>query len=165
MLSLHWYAEQGTNSSTISIKKSETSIFHKNESFWIKETYIVQLLKDIKLATENISWPYREKEVDVWDWIPDEEEERIAPFRELEEWTGLRQEMLPPETMLNDHQVSRLLGTLKNMLDEYNWSFVLQLEVPERIQYETIRQNFKQQAQVKRWHPGFFELCSPGTSP
>jgi hypothetical protein len=35
--------------------------------------------------------------------------------------------------------------------------------VPERIQYATIRDNFKQPAKVKRWHMGFFELCRSGT--
>lgn len=49
------------------------------------------------------------------------------------------------------------------MLNDYNWSFVLQTEVPERIQYAAIRDNFNQQAKVKRWHMGFFELCIPGT--
>ena len=58
--------------------------------------------------------------------------------------------MLPPVEMLNDEQVSSTLAALKKMLDAYSWSFVLQTEVPERIQYGTILDNFKQQAKVKR---------------
>lgn len=127
------------------------------------ESYVIQLLEDLAFATENVSWPFVEKEVDLWDWIPEEEEDRTAPVRDLEDWTGIRQEMLPPATMLNDNQVERLLEALKKLLDEYNWLFVLQTTVPERIQYETIRQNFCQQAKVKRWHMGFFELCREGT--
>ena len=49
------------------------------------------------------------------------------------------------------------------MLDAYNCSFVLQTEVPERIQYAAIRENFDQEVKVKRWHMGFFELCKEGT--
>jgi hypothetical protein len=49
------------------------------------------------------------------------------------------------------------------MLDAYNSSFVMQTKVPERIQYAAIRDNFNQQAKVKRWHMGFFELCKKGT--
>jgi hypothetical protein len=124
--------------------------------------YIEQLLGDIADATENVSLPFIEKELNLDDFITDEEENENAPVRSLEEWTGITREMLPPEEMLNDHQVNSLLAALKKLLDAYNWSFVLQTQVPERIQYSTIRQNFDQQAKIKRWHMGFFELCSPG---
>jgi len=127
------------------------------------ENYISQLLSDIRYATENVSWPYAEKELHLWDWMSDEDEDKTAPVRELEEWTGIRKEHLPPADMLNDEQVNRLLDALKKMLDAYNWSFVLQTQVPERIQYAAIRDNFDQSAKVKRWHMGFFEVCKPGT--
>ncbi len=127
------------------------------------QKYIDQLLEDITCATEDVSYPYTEKELHLHYWIPDEEEDKTAPVRELEEWTGIKQEMLPPETMLNDEQLCQLLSALKKMLDAYNWSFVVQIQVPERIQYETIRNNFDQPAKIKRWHMGFFELCRPGT--
>ena len=65
--------------------------------------------------------------------------------------------------MLSDEQVYILLEALKKMLDAYNWSFVLQTNVPEHIQYVTIRDNFNQQVKVKQWHMGFFELCQTGT--
>ena len=127
------------------------------------ENYLEQLLSDIDYATKNVSWPFAEKELQLWDWIPDEEENKSAPIRSLEEWTGIHKEQLPPAEMLSDEQVNRLLDALRKMLDEYNWSFVLQTQVPERIQYATIRENFDQHAKVKRWHMGFFELCRPGT--
>jgi len=127
------------------------------------ENYIRQLTDDIDKAAENVRWPFIEKELHWQDWISPEEEDKIAPVRSLEEWTGISKEMLPPETMLNDEQVQQLLDALNKMLDAYNWSFVLQTKVPERIQYATIRHNFNQQAKVKRWHMGFFEVCQPGT--
>ena len=127
------------------------------------EKYIQQLLADIAFATGNVSWPYMEKELDLWDWMSPEEEEQTAPVRDLEEWTGIRKEMLPPEKLLNDEQIAQMLVALNKMLDAYNWSFVMQIKVPGRIQYETIRENFDQPAKMKRWHMGFFEVCRKGT--
>jgi len=130
---------------------------------YMMQKYIHQLLDDIAHATENVSLPFIEKELDLHDWISDEDEDKTAPIRNLEEWTGIRMEMLPPQEMLNDEQLNSLLDALKKMLDEYNWSFVLQTQVPERIQYAAIRSNFNQDAKIKRWHTGFFEVCLPGT--
>ncbi len=127
------------------------------------EHYIEQLLADIAYATENVEEPYREQESDVLCWISDEDEEATAPRRPLEKWTGIRKMALPPAEKLDDDQVCRLLKALKKMLDAHNWSFVIQIEVPERIQYETIRRNFDQEAIVKQWNMGFFQLCAPGT--
>ena len=127
------------------------------------QRYVEQLLADIVCATENVDWPYHEREWGIHDWISDEEEDLTAPRRPLEEWTGIRKVQLPPVEMLSDRRVRRLLGALKAMLDAHNWSFVLQTEVPERVQYAAIRDNFDQEATVKRWHMGFFQLCRPAT--
>ena len=127
------------------------------------QKYLEQLLTDIAYATENVSWPFIEKELHLHDWISDEDEDKTAPVRSLEEWTGISKEMLPCEDRMSDEQVNHLLEALKKMLNAYNWSFVLQTQVPERIQYAAIRNNFNQEAKVKRWHMGFFELCRRGT--
>jgi hypothetical protein len=126
------------------------------------ERYVEQVLADIAFATENVDLPFRERE-DGIHWMSDEDEERRAPRRPLEEWTGIRKVQLPPVELLSDDQVRRLLDALNAMLNAYNWSFVLQTEVPERIQYATIRDNFDQEALVKQWNMGFFQLCRPGT--
>lgn len=127
------------------------------------EKYINQLLADINYATENVSWPFVEKELNLHDWLPDEEEDRTAPVRNLEDWTGINKIQLPPSEKLTDEQVHNLFTALKNMLDTYNWSWVMQIEAPERIQYDAIRDNFNQDAKIKRWHMGFFEHCRKGT--
>ncbi len=127
------------------------------------QKYVEQLLDDIAYSTENVSWPFIEKELHLQDWISDEEEDKIALVRNLQEWSGIYQEMLPPGNRLDDIQVHLLLKALSKMLDAYNCAFVLQTQVPERIQYATIRGNFNQQVRVKRWHQGFFSLCPTGT--
>ena len=115
------------------------------------QKYIGQLLIDIADATENVSWPFVEKSGDWNDWVTHDEEESTAPIRQLEEWTGITKEQLPPEEMLSDKQVGDVLRALNKMLDAHNWSFVLQIEVPERIQYAAIRDTFNQEAKVMRW--------------
>ena len=127
------------------------------------ERYLEQLLMDIKYAAENVRWPYLEEEFSIHDWITDEEENNTAPTRKLEEWTGITKNQLPPPELLSVDQVHTLLIALKEMLDAYNWAFVLQNQVPDRIQYATIRDNFCQEAKVKQWHMGFFQLCIPDT--
>jgi hypothetical protein len=127
------------------------------------EQYIQQLLNDIDYATQNINWPYIEKEMSLHEWIAEEDDDATAPIRNLPRWTGITPLMLPPVIQLTDDQVTKVLGALKKLLDECNCCFVLQIEVPERVQYETIRHNFDQDVKVKQWHTGFFEMCKPDT--
>ena len=101
--------------------------------------------------------------MEIHDWISEEEEGQTAPRRQLEEWTGISMVQLPPSDRLNDKQVELLLKALNTMLNACNWSFVLQTEVPKRVQYAAIRANFDQEAKLKRWHMGFFQNCRPGT--
>ncbi len=125
--------------------------------------YLKQLLSDLEAAIKNASFPFIAKELSFHDWISAEAEEASAPARNLCEWTGIKPEMLPPSTMLSENEIQVLLEALKQMLSNYNCHFVLQTEVPEQLQYETIRQNLNQEVKVKQWHMGFFELCKPGT--
>lgn len=127
------------------------------------DRYIAQLLEDISISAENASFPYKRDAQTLFDIPTEEEEDRFAQVRDLEEWTGIKQEYLPPASMLNDEQLSQLLAALISLLEAYNWMFVVQIAVPQRVQYETIRCNFKQDAKVKVWHMGFFEFCKPGT--
>ena len=77
------------------------------------ERYVEQLLEDIASATENVNWPFRERESDIHDWISDEEEEQTAPRLPLQEWTGIRNVQLPPTERLSYDQVRRLLEALQ----------------------------------------------------
>ncbi len=120
------------------------------------QKYIDQLLLDIAFATANPNIPFIQKEMELHDFVSDEEEDKTAPIRNLQEWTGITEEMIPPSAMLDNSQIKQILESLKKMLDAYNWAFVLQTEVPENVQYETIRLNFNQEAKIKQWHPGFF---------
>lgn len=127
------------------------------------QRYVQQLLMDIADATQNYQEPFAEKKVSLHDWVPAEEEEATAHVRNLCEWTGITPDMLPPASMLGEDELHQLLESIKKMLETYNCHFVLQTEVPEQFQYETIRQNLNQEVKVRQWHMGFFEMCKSGT--
>lgn len=127
------------------------------------QRYLEQLLSDITIAIDNKKSSTEGHVFELHDWKSEEEEEQTAPVRNLQELSTIYQEMLPPAEMLSDEQVLTLLYSLNQLLDAFNCCFVLQIEVPERIQYATIRDNFNQDIKVKTWHMGFFELCKKGT--
>src|SRR5688572_33429719 len=99
---------------------------------FLMELYVNQLIEEIKSAMDNVPRPYNPAEgMDFWEIPTPEEEERTARVCQLRELTGISKDQLPPAEMLSDDQLSRLLFALKEMLDAYNWSFVLQCVVPE----------------------------------
>lgn len=125
--------------------------------------YLEQLHEKIELITETIVHPREYGERDYLDWISDTDEDRTSPRRDLEEYLGLLKIELPPASKLSNEQIKDLLGALKKLLDKINWSFVMVIEVPERVQYETVRDNFSQEIILKSWNMGFFTLCSEGS--
>ena len=128
------------------------------------EAYINHLLEEISTSIENVPRPVRPPGgVSIEVVFAEEEEDRRVPLRPLEELTGISKDQLPPAERLSDDQIATLLPALRELLDTYNWCFVLQTKVPERVQYATIRENFDQPAKYLRWETGFFEFCSPGT--
>jgi hypothetical protein len=127
------------------------------------QRYLEQLLSDIAIAIDNKKNSTEGRVFDLHDWKSEEEEEQTAPIRNLQELTSIDQEMLPPAETFSDEQIHTLLNAINQLLDAYNCCFVLQIEVPERIQYATIRDNFNQDIKIKTWHMGFFELCKKGT--
>ena len=125
------------------------------------EEYVTKLIMDIDHSAANVKWPEQKTYYDFL--ISDKKEEATAPLRSLEEWTGIYKDLLPEEALLSDQQVNSLLESLIRLLNVYNCCFVLQVEVPDRIQYRCIRENFKQIVKVKRYNTGFFQFCEPGT--
>lgn len=126
------------------------------------DKYLQQLLQDLKLATQKITWSYPLSQTDVAaleDWIPDTEEEKTASRISLEEWTGIQQSQFPPASRLSDEQIDLLYPAIKKMLAAYNYHATFLFSLPNRTKYEVIRTHFKQEAIQKKFHMGFFELC------
>lgn len=127
------------------------------------QNYLTQLLRDIQFAKNNISTTIVESDISEFDWLSPEEDERLAPKKSLEEWTGIRKEMLPPVEKLNSTQLSKLLKALKELLSDNNCHFVTQIKVPELIEYRTIRGMWKQEHAMMKWHLNFFDFCKKNT--
>lgn len=127
------------------------------------QRYIEQLLEDIAFAVQRINDEYAHLHPHLRDWVSEEEEDALAQVHPLEEWTGIRQEQLPPATLLTDEQVAVLLKALHQLLDACNWAAVLQTLVPPRTEYTAMRAAWPQAIRVKRWHMGFFDWCLPDT--
>lgn len=123
------------------------------------KSYLNQLLADIETSTREASFNLFEKNYDQQIWIKEDGEITLS----LCDCTGIKQEMLPPANMLTESELSALLQALKRMLAAYNCHFVLQMEVPEEFQYETIRKHLDQRIKRSSKHIGFFERCRPGT--
>jgi hypothetical protein len=128
------------------------------------ERYLHQLITDIDDAAAFINSSTKQSNVELHDWLGDEEEDQTAPVKFLPDFTGITSEMLPPAHMLTDTELQQLLTVLNKLLDACNLHFVLQIAVPERIQYETMRANWNQHFKLKSWHMGFFEMCEAGTT-
>jgi hypothetical protein len=123
------------------------------------QPYLKQLLSDIEYSTRNANFNLSEKSYHQEFWIQEGDEISLS----LCACTGIQKEMLPPAHMLDEPELSILLQALKRMLAAYNCHFVLQMEVPEEFQYETIRQHLDQKIKRSKSRIGFFERCTPGT--
>jgi hypothetical protein len=123
--------------------------------------YLTQLQNDIQYTTKNLPYPWIVKEEHtLGDWISLEEDEKKAPWRSVEDWTGIKQVALPPDDKLSDAQISVLLADLKALLNALNAFFaVVFVGVPERLEYRTIRLRWQQEHAWLEWHQGFFDLC------
>jgi len=120
--------------------------------------YLDQFLSDIEAITQSFQ-DIPSQEVEIWDWISDEEEDQIAKRIQLEDWTGIRQEQIPPSEMLTDEEIEKLYESLYELLKAINYSIVFHFRMPLRIQYQILQKNWKQEAIQKEWHYGFFNTC------
>ena len=123
------------------------------------KSYLNQLLSDIETSTREANFNVFEKNYDQQAWIKEDGDVSLN----LRDCSGINEEMLPPAHMLNESEISILLQALKRMLAAYNCHFVLQMEVPEEFQYETIRKHLDQKIKRSDKHIGFFERCKRGT--
>ncbi|MEM9888615.1 MAG: hypothetical protein AAF849_22150 [Bacteroidota bacterium] len=125
------------------------------------QKYVHYLLTDIRAATDDLPVPWIEKETyEIADWLPREEDEKQAPKRTIEEWTGIRQEALPPDDRLTEEQIAVLMEALKALLNELNAYFCMTfINVPLRLQYRAMRMQWQQEHVWLQWHDGFFKLC------
>lgn len=121
--------------------------------------YLNQLISDIQTATVYGTETYANSGEEAIDLLVWEEQVETIPTQALDEWCSIKQNQLPPDTQLNEEQVSTLLGQLKLLLDAYNCPIVFQFRVPHRLQYQVIRANFNQQVPIVKVRHFTFSFC------
>ncbi|MEM1325286.1 MAG: hypothetical protein AAGI23_04990 [Bacteroidota bacterium] len=125
------------------------------------QNYLQHLLADIRFAVEDLRVPWIEKEgYELDEWLPPDEDQRLAPRRSVEEWTRLKQIALPPADRLTESQAEQFVEALKKLLEKLNCHFVVWYSgVPIHRQYASIRRMWQQEHAWMKWHMNFFELC------
>ncbi len=127
------------------------------------QKYLTQLIADIQVAKEDMLPPWIPKaSYELDEWLPTDEDEQQAPKRSVEDWTGIKQEMLPPPEHLTEEQAATLLKVLEELLSEINCHWVTQIKVPVYLQYATIRRRWQQEHAWLMWHENFFDYCEEG---
>jgi hypothetical protein len=86
------------------------------------QKYINQLIEDIQYAKANIQkpWIVLKEGYEFDEWLSEEEDKKQAPIRNVEDWSGIKKEQLPPEDRLSDEQVEALFKALDKLLSEFN---------------------------------------------
>jgi len=121
--------------------------------------YLEQLIGDIQTATRcrlEVCAMQVEDAIDILVWERQVEKVQIQAF---DEWCTIKQTQLPPNTNLNDQQISLLVEQLKLLLNAYNCPIIFQFHVPERLQYQVIRANFNQQVPTIKVRHFTFSFC------
>ncbi len=119
------------------------------------ETYLTQLIDDIRRATWNLNPPHplwAESKADPDDELELEDMSFIEQYVEGEELpiaeiTGLAQEQLPPPERLNEQQQALLAGELENLLDVFHFKLDFPESFPANLRYPFIR-NFWAESHV-----------------
>lgn len=112
------------------------------------QKYVDQLLADLAEAypsTVVYDTLFFDDE-DGEEWMEELEEIDLSPYKPLSEWTGIRQEQLPPARMMSDEQIHALLQELISLLRAFNIAVAFHAFVPERKQYHAIREHWRQEA-------------------
>lgn len=125
------------------------------------QKYIDQLLTDLVEARPVAAIhdaPFFDPE-EGDDWLLDMEESDLAPRKPLSEWTGIRQEQLPPARMMSDEQIQALLYELIDLLQAYNLAAAFHTYVPERKQYHAIRESWNQEVPLLKFSVHYLNYC------
>lgn len=126
------------------------------------QKYIDQLLVDLLEARPAViirDSPFFDPE-DGDDWLMDMEEADLAARKPLSEWTGIRQEQLPPARMLSDEQILALLHEIIDLLQAFNLSATFHTFVPERKQYHAIRESWNQEVPFLKFSMYYLSYCN-----
>ena len=131
--------------------------------------YMEQLLDDIRAAAAAPPTPWFDSQADEEDEMGETnglDRALLAPWRSIEDWTGISKVALPPADRLTEQQQHDLLEALKDLLGALRCHVVFQqTNVPLALQYSAVREGFDQQIPLAHAKDHFFAFCQPGQDP
>ncbi len=132
------------------------------------ERYIQQLIEDLDEAAKNPPSAYKIEIPPHMEETPDLAELALVPFKSIEEWTGIKQEVFPEIWQLEGGQWERLNDAIIKVLDSINVQLVdAPPDLPPEILYEVLTTNWDYEVQFLPLTGMDLELCTgdPDTCP
>lgn len=132
------------------------------------ERYIQQLIEDLEIVAKNpFHTPYFETPQHLEE-APEIAELALVPFKSIEEWTGIKQEVFPEIIQLQGDQWERVNEAIFKVFDSLNIQLIdAPPDIPPEILYEVLTTNWDHPVQFLPSSGMDLELCSgePETCP
>ncbi len=132
------------------------------------ERYIAQLIEDLEKAAKNPPAPVYFETPPHLAEAPDIAELALVPFKTIEEWTGIKQEVFPDVGQLEVGQWERVNEAIFKVLDSLNIKLIdVPNDIPPEMLYEVLTTNWDEPVQYLPSTGMDLELCSgdPETCP
>jgi hypothetical protein len=132
------------------------------------DRYIEQLIEDLEEAAKNPPAPFHFETPPHMEERPDLAELALVPFKSIEEWTGIKQEVFPEIGQLAYGQWERLNDAIVKVLDSINVQLIgAPPDLPPEILYDVLTTNWDYEVQFLPLSGMDLELCAgdPETCP
>lgn len=132
------------------------------------ERYIQQLIEDLETAAQNPPSPQFFETPPHLAETPDIAELALVPFKSIEEWTGINQEVFPEIIQLQGDQWNRINEAIFKVFDALNVQLIdAPPGMPPEILYEVLTTNWDHPVQYLPTSGMDLELCTgdPMTCP
>jgi len=130
--------------------------------------YIEQLIEDLEIVAKNPPAPVYFETPPHLAEAPDIAELALVPFKTIEEWTGINQEVFPIFDELHDGQWERMNEAIFKVFDSLNIKLIdAPDDMPPEMLYDVLTTNWDAQVQYLPSTGMDLELCSgdPMTCP
>jgi hypothetical protein len=132
------------------------------------ELYIQQLIEDLETAASNPPAPFNFETPPYMAGMPDLAELALVPFKSIEEWTGIKQEVFPDFDKLRGSQWERVNEAILKVLDSINIQLIdAPPDLPPEILYDALTTTWDYEVQFLPSSGMDLQLCTgdPETCP
>ena len=132
------------------------------------ERYIAQLIEDLETAAKNPPTPVYFETPPHLAEAPDIAELALVPFKTIEEWTGIKQEVFPVFDQLHEGEWERVNDAIFKVFDSLNIQLIdAPADIPPEMLYDVLTTNWDEPVQYLPSSGMDLELCTgnPMTCP